>query len=151
MARFIDRDEDEARALLAGAGVRILRVEDPSTPATLVEVLGDAGVERGRIVAEPPADDAAADEGMGAWHINSVDEFHTVLSGEGLVEFMTADGPVAVVLDAGDVMCVLRAEHRYRPLSPQEWILRFGGPADGELVAAPTGRTSAPWSPWSLS
>lgn len=145
MARFIGRDEDEARALLAGAGVRILRIDDPDRDAVLAEVLGEAIDERGRIVAEPPADESAAAAGMGAWHVNAVAEYETVVDGEGVVEFITADGAVSVLLTGGDIMVVERAEHRYRPLTAQAWVLRFGGPADGDLVASETGRDSGPW------
>jgi cupin superfamily acireductone dioxygenase involved in methionine salvage len=82
---------------------------------------------------------------MGAWHINAVNEFETVVDGEGILEFMTDDGPVAVRLTAGDVMAVERAEHRYRPLTPQQWILRFDDGADGDLGAVDTGRASLAW------
>jgi mannose-6-phosphate isomerase-like protein (cupin superfamily) len=145
MAAFLGRDPSQARSLLAGVGVRILRIDDPDRDAVLGEVLGDATDERGRIVAEPPADEAAAATGMGAWHRNSVNEFHTVLDGRGIVEFVTADGPVSVLLTSGDIMAVERAEHRYRPLSPQGWVLRFGGPADGGLESTDTGRAAARW------
>lgn len=40
---------------------------------------------------------------MGAWHVNNVNEFETVLSGEGIVEFVTSGGMVAVRLGAGDI------------------------------------------------
>jgi hypothetical protein len=146
MAEFIDRDEASARELLAAAGVRILGVDSPDHDTVLAQVLEEsARSERGRITAEPPADDAAADEGMGAWHINEVNEFETVLDGEGIVEFWTSDGAVSVLLTAGDIMAVERAEHRYRPLTPQSWALRFGGPADGDLVAVDTERDSDDW------
>lgn len=142
MVRFIGRDEASARELLAAAGVRLLRVDDPGHDAVMREVLGDATQERGRIVAEPPVDAAAASTGMGAWHVNAVNEFETVISGEGIVEFMTIDGPVGVVLEGGDIMAVEGAEHRYRPLAAQEWILRFAG---DDLGATNTGRASDAW------
>lgn len=142
MARFIGRNEAEARALLRTAGVRILTAGTPECDAVMTEVLGDLTQERLRIVAEPPADEAAANEGMGAWHVNAVNEFETVTGGEGIVEFMTIEGPVAVLLGAGDVMAVEGAEHRYRPLTAQEWILRF---AADDLGAVDTGRASAAW------
>ena len=62
-----------------------------------------------------------------------------------IVEFITIDGPVSVVLEGGDVMAVQGAEHRYRPLTSQEWILRFGGPDGADLVATDTGRASEAW------
>jgi streptomycin 6-kinase len=146
MAEFIDRDETSARALLRAAGVRILRVGSDDSAQTLAEMLAaDSRDERLRMVAEPPADDAAASVGMGAWHVNNVSEFETVLSGDGIVEFWTAEGAVAVRLGAGDIMAVERAEHRYRPLTPQEWALRFGGGPDGAFAGTDTGRASGPW------
>jgi hypothetical protein len=146
MAVFIGRVESEARALLRDAGVRILRVDWPDHDEVMTEVLGvDSLVERFRMVAEPPADASAAAEGMGAWHINNVNEFETVLSGEGIVEFITPEGPVAVQLGAGDIMAVERAEHRYRPLTAQEWALRFAGGPDGEFAGTDTGRPSLEW------
>ncbi len=142
MATFLTFDESRSRELLAAAGVRILRVDDPDHDAVMGEVLGDLTAERGRIVADPPADDAAADEGMGAWHVNAVNEFETVTDGEGVLEFITSAGPVAVLMTGGDVMAVERAEHRYRPLTAQSWILRF---AADDLVATETGRAAGPW------
>lgn len=142
MAEFIGRDAESARALLAGAGVRILRLDDPQREDELTRVLGDLTQERAVITAEPPQDAAAAAEGMGAWHINGANEFETVIDGEGIVEFMTADGAVAVHMGPGDIMAVERAEHRYRPLTTQQWVLRF---AADDLAAVDTGRVSGPW------
>ncbi|MBI1350722.1 MAG: hypothetical protein GC156_06365 [Actinomycetales bacterium] len=142
MATFLTHDEEPSRAFLSLVGVRILRVDDPDAAEVMRDVLGDSTQERGRIVADPPADAAASDEGMGAWHINACNEFETVVSGEGILEFMTDKGPVAVLLSAGDIMAVERAEHRYRPVTPQEWVLRF---AADDLGAVDTGRESGPW------
>jgi hypothetical protein len=97
------------------------------------------------MVAEPPADEPAASVGMGAWHVNNVSEFETVLSGEGIVEFWTPEGAVSVLLRAGDIMAVEQAEHRYRPVTPQEWALRFGGGPEAEFVGPDTGRAADPW------
>ncbi|MCX6433315.1 MAG: hypothetical protein NTX29_11165, partial [Actinobacteria bacterium] len=85
------------------------------------------------------------DAGMGAWHVNAVDEIHVVASGQGIMEFVTVDGIVSILVGAGDVVEIHGAEHRYRPLTEQRWLLRFGGPADGELVATQTGRAAGPW------
>jgi len=146
MAQFIGRLESAARVLLADAGVRILNVDSPDHDEVRLEVLGaDSVAERFQMTAEPPADEATAAEGMGAWHVNNVNEFETVLSGEGIVEFWTEDGPVAVLLGAGDVMAVEHAEHRYRPLTSQGWALRFAGGPDGEFVGTDTGRPSHAW------
>ena len=146
MAEFIGRVESAARVLLADVGVRILSVDSPDHDEVRADLLGaDAVHERIQITADPPVDDDAAAAGMGAWHVNNVNEFETVLEGDGIVEFWTEDGAVSVVLTAGDIMAVERAEHRYRPLTPQLWSLRFAGGTDGELVATDTGRESAEW------
>ena len=142
MATFLTYDDERSRAFLSVVGVQILRVGDENYDAVMADVLGTQTDERGRIVAEPPTDDEAAKAGMGAWHINAGNEFETVLSGQGIVEFMTDKGAVAVLLEAGDIMAVERAEHRYRPLTHQEWILRFEG---DDLGAVDTGRVSGPW------
>lgn len=142
MARFLTYDDERSRGFLAVAGVRILHVDDPDHDEVMAEVLGADTEERGRIVADPPASEEDAASGMGAWHINGVDEFHTVTSGEGIVQFITDKGPLAVLLEAGDVMVVERAEHRYRPLTSQGWVLRFAGP---DLAAVETGRVSGAW------
>lgn len=142
MATFLTYDEERSRAFLSLAGVRILAVGDDDHDEVMRDVLGADTAEKGRIVAEPPADDAAALQGMGAWHVNGADEFETVLNGRGIVEFITPKGPVAVLLEAGDVMAVEGAEHRYRPLTSQGWILRFAG---HDLAARDTGRSATPW------
>jgi hypothetical protein len=146
MALFIGQVESAARSMLRDAGVRILRVDSPEHDEVLAEVLGeDSLAERFRMVAEPPSDSARESVGMGAWHVNNVNEFETVLGGEGIVEFVTPGGTVAVQLGAGDIMAVERAEHRYRPLTPQEWALRFAGGPDGDLIGTDTGRPSLDW------
>ena len=105
---------------------------------------GASRLERGSVVAAPPLPGCEF-EGFGAWHRNNANEFHTVIDGVGLVEFMTEGGPVAALLSAGDVMVVRQAEHRYLPLTPQRWVVRFGGGPDAELVPTDTGRPAGPW------
>lgn len=146
MARVIGRDDAEARALLDAVGVRV-HTADPETfdaPAELVAAVLPDGSRDVRAVAdvEVPED---VDAGMGAWHVNAVDELHVVQSGEGIMEFVTLDGIVSVVVGAGDVVEVRGAEHRYRPLTVQRWALRYGGGPDAELVATETGRGAEPW------
>jgi hypothetical protein len=82
---------------------------------------------------------------MGAWHVNAVDELHVVQSGEGIIEFVTLDGVVSVVVGAGDVIEVRGAEHRYRPLTEQRWTMRYSGGPDAQLAATETGRGADPW------
>ncbi len=146
MARMIGRDDPEARALLDAVGVR-LHVVDASTadaPAEVVEAVLPDGSREVRAVADIAVPDDV-DAGMGAWHVNAVDELHVVQSGEGIMEFVTLDGVVSTIVGPGDVIEVRGAEHRYRPLTAQRWALRYGGGPDAELVATETGRASGPW------
>lgn len=146
MALVIGRDDVAARALLDAAGVR-LHTADPATadvPADVVSAVLPEDSRGVRAVAdiEVPED---VDAGMGAWHVNAVDELHLVQSGEGVMEFVTLDGIVSVVIGAGDVIEVRGAEHRYRPLTEQRWALRFSGGPEAELAATETGRGAGPW------
>jgi mannose-6-phosphate isomerase-like protein (cupin superfamily) len=143
MARFLTLPEDESREVLAAAGVRLDRVIGDEVPALVADVLPEGQREvRAEADIEVPED---IDAGMGAWHVNAVDEVHVVASGAGVMEFVTIEGPVGVLVEAGDVIAIRGAEHRYRPLTPQRWVLRFGGPADGDLGATETGRAAGPW------
>jgi hypothetical protein len=145
MARVIGRDDGQARDLLAASGVTLTTVaDDGDAPASLVEAVlpADARQLRGDVEIPVPVD---PDAGMGAWHVNAVDEVHVVASGEGIMEFITIEGPVAVLLTAGDVLAIQGAEHRYRPLTAQRWLLRYGGPPEADLVATDTGRASDAW------
>jgi hypothetical protein len=146
MARVIGRDDAQARELLAASGVRLHRaVGDPADapPDLIAAVLPPAARSiRAEAGVEAPDDTHA---GMGAWHVNAVDELHVVRSGEGIMEFITLDGPVAVVVEAGDVIEVRGAEHRYRPLSAQQWVMRWSGDEDADLGAIETGRASDHW------
>lgn len=146
MAVVIGRDDVEARALLEGVGVRV-HTADPVTGEVPADVVSGVLPEDSRGVRavadiQVPAD---VDAGMGAWHVNAVDELHLVQSGEGIMEFVTLDGIVSVVIGAGDVIEVRGAEHRYRPLTEQRWALRFSGGPDADLAATETGRGAGPW------
>lgn len=145
MVRYVGTDADVARARLAGVGTLLLDAVSPEELAALDASLPpEVGEVRARVSIDPPAE---GDEhtGMGAWHVNAETEAHLVVSGEGLVEFMTPDGPVAAVITGGDVMVVRGAEHRYRPITVQEWAIRHSGGPDAELGARETGRPAAPW------
>ena len=143
MARFLTHPEAESRAMLAAAGVDLARGVQGELPALAVEVLPDDERQvRADVEVDVPED---LDAGMGAWHVNAVDEVHLVASGAGVMEFSTIEGPVGVLVEEGDVIAIRGAEHRYRPLTPQRWVLRFGGPADGDLGATETGRAAGPW------
>lgn len=145
MPEFIGLDGDIARALLADVGVVVLREDSADIESLMGATLDDASrLERGSVVAVPPLPGCES-EGFGAWHRNNANEFHIVIDGVGLVEFMTEGGPVAALLSAGDIMVVRQAEHRYLPLTPQGWVVRFGGGPDAELVPTDTGRPAGPW------
>ena len=148
MALVIGRDDVEARALLDGAGVRLHRA-DPVTadvPADVVSAVLPEDSRDVRAVADiaVPED---VDAGMGAWHVNAVDELHVVQTGEGIMEFVTLDGIVSVLIGSGDVIEVRGAEHRDRPHTEQRWALRFSGGPDADLAATETGRGADPWPP----
>lgn len=148
MARVIGRDDDEARSLLDAVGVRFhAAVGDPAEAdgTVIADVLpDDSRMDRGEVVIEVPLE-AEVDAGMGAWHVNPVDELHVVRSGEGIMEFVTVDGPVSVLVGAGDVIEIRGAEHRYRPLTAQAWLLRWSGGPGAQLTATDTGRAAEPW------
>lgn len=131
---------------LAAAGVRFVHVGGDDAPAALVaDVLGpDERQVRVVVVAEPPPP-GEEHTGMGAWHVNAVQEVHFVRSGRGMLQFATSAGAITVEVLPGDVMIVRGAEHRYLPLEPQEWVMRYSGPQGGDLGARETGRASEPW------
>ena len=136
----------DLEAALESAGVRFVHAPGADAPEDLVAgVLGpDEREIRAVAVADPPA---PGDEytGMGAGHVNDVDEVHFVRSGSGLLQFALAEGICSVEVMAGDVMIVRGAEHRYLPLQSQEWVMRHSGPADAGLGARETGRSAEPW------
>jgi hypothetical protein len=145
MVHYVGITEDEARVRLSTIGTQLLADPDQRTidevEAALPPEIRD--VRAAVVIPPPPAGDE--NSGMGAWHVNAETEAHLVVSGEGLVEFMTPDGPVAAVITGGDVMVVRGGEHRYRPLTEQEWIIRHSGGPDAELGSRETGRAASPW------
>ena len=147
MARFIGRQEQDARELLAAIGCRIVGEQNVDRQALMEEWLdAESRFDRTDLVVDPPAPGAEF-ESFGAWHVNSVNEFHSITEGEGLLEFWTADGIVAVILEPGDIMAnKAGVEHRYRPLSTQTWIVRMSGGPTAELVATNTGRENLPFA-----
>jgi len=152
MARIIaapdGMDEVQARAALVSAGVQLLPATDAdgAVDAAILELVLEpqARFVRDVMTAEPP-EAGAEDAGMCAWHVNAVDEVHSVLDGTGVMEFVTGAGIVSVVVEGGDVVVIQQAEHRYRALSPQRWAVRWAGPIDSGLAATPTGRMSSAW------
>ena len=136
----------DLEAELAEVGVRFVHAPGDDAPeAVLAEVLGpDERHVRAVIVADPPA---AGDEhaGMGAWHVNSVHEAHFARSGRGLLQVVLREGIATIEVIPGDVMIIRGAEHRYRPLVAQEWVIRHTGAHDADLGARETGRASDAW------
>lgn len=147
MARFIGRDEAQARALLAGIGCRIVAEDGADRQQVMEEWLGaDSRFDRDVLVVAPPAPGTEFDA-FGAWHVNNVNEFHSITRGEGLLEFWTPEGAVSVVLGPGDIMAnKAGVEHRYRPMTEQHWIVRIDGGPTADMVATETGRLAEPWA-----
>ena len=145
MVRFLYDDDAEAQALLAANGVELVAVSQIHEQLAVHRVLAASEADvRADVVLIAP-DDADADTGNGVWHVNAQHEAHTVLEGVGLIEFWCADRPVAAVLEPGDIMLVKGAEHRYRPLTDQRWLIRYSGGPEASLTATETGRVSEPW------
>lgn len=142
MARFLTPDEPVARKILAAAGVDISVAREGDVPSGLLAQALPVEHRAVKASVTVPPSDGALDSGMGAWHINAVDEVHAVTSGEGQFQFATAGGIVSVVVAEGDVLWIRGAEHRYRPLTAQGWLLRFAG---DDLGARETGRPPGEW------
>ena len=138
----------DLEAELAAVGVRFVHAPADDAPAELVaEILQPGEREiRAVVVADPPSP-GEEHTGMGAWHVNAVDEVHFVRSGRGLLQFALPGGVCSVEVMAGDVMIVRRAEHRYLPIEPQEWVMRHSGPVEAGRGALETGRAPEPWPP----
>lgn len=146
MARVTGPQGADARALLADAGAEFREAPGGDVPEEwLAEVLpeGERAVRADVVAAPPPP--GSEFEGMGAWHVNARAECHLVSGGLGQLQVATGGGIVTVVLEPGDVMIVRGAEHRYRPLVAQSWLLRWSGPPDAGLDPRETGRANAPW------
>lgn len=146
MAEYLSQVSDPVAAL-AGVGVEFVAAIDGDAPIEAVSRVipePDRQGARVEIVAEVPAP-GAEHGGMGAWHLNDVNEAHTVTSGRGYLEFVTNEGIVGVIVSAGDVMLVQRAEHRYLPLEAQGWIIRHGAAPGAEMGTIDTDRPVTEW------
>ena len=99
---------------------------------------------RGEVAVDPPAAGQEFED-FGVWHINDRNEAHLLLSGTGQVQFVDDGGEITVDVEAGDVMIIRGAEHRFRALTPAVWVLHFAGPEGADLVATQTGRQDTPW------
>lgn len=146
MAIISGPDGVDAEAALRAAGASFVHAPGDDAPADLIaEVLGPDERQVRAVVEVQPPGPGEEHAGMGAWHVNAVDEVHFVRSGRGVLQVAVTEGTCTVELLPGDVMIVRGAEHRYLPLAPQEWVLRWSGPADSELGARETGRATQPW------
>ena len=99
---------------------------------------------RGEVAVDPPAAGQEFED-FGAWHINDGNEAHLLPSRTGQVQFVDDGGEITVDVEAGDVMIIRGAEHRFRALTPAVWVLHFAGPEGADLVATQTGRQDTPW------
>jgi hypothetical protein len=131
---------------LAVLGVEFHTTTNDDVPGELLELVLPAGERQERAVAtmDPPTAGAEFD-GVGAWHVNAQDEAHLLRSGSGELQFIDEDGIISVRLEAGDIMIVCRAEHRFRALTPCTWVLHYSGPDGADLVSTPTRRPDSPW------
>lgn len=137
---------DDASVRLAALGVEFHSTRDDDVPAALLATVLPQGEQQVRAVAvmDPPTPGGEFD-GVGAWHINAQDEAHLLREGAGEVQFADDTGIITVLLKAGDIMIVRRAEHRFRALAPCTWVLHYSGPDGADLETTPTGRIDSPW------
>ena len=145
---FIGMDEESGRKRLAALGTEIHQIgeEGSSQEAEVVAAVLPEGQRhvRGTFDATAPAP-GEEHTAHCAWHTNAVTEAHTINSGRGLFEFWTEEGPVGVVLTAGDLLVNRGAEHRFLPLGDQQLRLRHSGDTDGEFGYVDTGRGPMAW------
>lgn len=137
---------EDGHKRLAALGVEFHQTDNDDVPDELLQAVLPEGERQQRAVAamEPPA---PGDEftGVGAWHVNAQDEAHLLRSGSGELQFVDEDGIISVRLEAGDIMIVRRAEHRFRAITPCIWVLHYSGPDAADLITTPTGRLHSPW------
>jgi len=148
MARFLHPDSERARAALADIGVQFTDA-DPQDGSIHEKHLADflpvdERQVRVTLVAEPP-EPSERDAGMGAWHINNAQEAHSILDGEGIMQFQAADEVISVHISAGDAMLIDGAEHRYLPLTTQTWLIRHGGEENFAFHPRETGSAPVTW------
>ena len=146
--KFIGVDDTEGRRLLLSLGVAFHEIghEGSDLETEIVAALLPEGERhvRGTFDATPP-EPGSENAAHCAWHINAVDEAHTITSGLGIFEFWTGDGAVTVLAEAGDLMVNRGAEQRFRPLTDQQLRLRHSGSIDGDFGAVDTGRAPDAW------
>ena len=131
---------------LTDLGVEFHTTDEDDVPDYLLALTLEEGERqtRGEVAVDPPAAGQEFED-FGAWHVNDGNEAHLLRSGTGQVQFVDDGGVITVDVEAGDVMIIRGAEHRFRALTPAVWVLHFAGPEGADLVATQTGRQDTPW------
>jgi mannose-6-phosphate isomerase-like protein (cupin superfamily) len=131
---------------LTDLGVEFHTTDEDDVPDHLLALALEEGERqtRGEVAVDPPAAGQEFED-FGAWHVNDGNEAHFLRSGTGQVQFVDDDGVITVDVEAGDVMIIRGAEHRFRALTPAVWVLHFAGVEGADLVATQTGRQDSPW------
>jgi len=137
---------DDSSNRLTDLGVEFHTTDEDDVPDHLLALTLEKGERqtRGEVAVDPPAAGQEFED-FGAWHVNDGNEAHLLRSGTGQVQFVDDGGVITVDVEAGDVMIIRGAEHRFRALSPAVWVLHFAGPEGADLVATQTGRQDNPW------
>ena len=131
---------------LTDLGVEFHTTDEDDVPDHLLALALVEGERhpRGEVAVDPPTAGHEFED-FGAWHVNDGNEAHLLRSGAGQVQFVDDGGVITVDVEAGDVMIIRGAEHRFRALTPAVWVLHFAGPEGADLVATQTGRQDTPW------
>ena len=131
---------------LTDLGVEFHTTDDDDVHNHLLALALEEGERqtRGEVAVDPPVAGQEFED-FGAWHVNDRNEAHLLRSGAGQVQFVDDGGVITVDVEAGDVMIIRGAEHRFRALTPAVWVLHFAGPEGADLVATQTGRQDTPW------
>ena len=131
---------------LTDLGVEFHTTDQDDVPDHLLALALKEGERqtRGEVAVDPPAAGKEFED-FGAWHVNDGNEAHLLRSGTGQVQFVDDNGVITVNVEAGDIMIIRGAEHRFRALTPAVWVLHFAGPEGADLVATQTGRQDSPW------
>ena len=137
---------DDSSQRLADLGVEFHTTDQDDVPDHLLALALKEGERhpRGEVAVDPPAAGKEFED-FGAWHVNDGNEAHLLRSGTGQVQFVDDGGVITVDVEAGDVMIIRGAEHRFRALTPAVWVLHFAGAEGADLVATQTGRLDTPW------
>ena len=137
---------DDFSHRLTDLGVEFHTTDEDDVPDHLLALALEEGERqtRGEVAVDPPAAGQEFED-FGAWHVNDGNEAHLLRLGTGQVQFVDDDGVITVDVEAGDVMIIRGAEHRFRAMTPAVWVLHVAGPDGADLVATHTGRQDTPW------